>query len=225
VGVAPPTGPGTGPPPTRQAGGGHLEPEEFERWYGGLDPLDPTTIGAFMDGFDRPWWVIGGWSIQAFTGVPRPHEDLDVSILACDAEAFRVFLGDRWTAWNVDEGWLRALVEPLPGLAPDSQIWVRRDARSPWILDLPLTPDTDGRWTNKRDPSHTEELDDVTWVAPDGLRYARPEVSLMFKAAQARAKDRRDAEVTIPMLDAAARRWLRAAVARLDARHPWLETL
>jgi hypothetical protein len=188
VGVAPPTGSGTGPPPTPHAGGGHLEPEEFERWYGGLDPLDPTTIGAFMDGFDRPWWVIGGWSIQAFTGVPRPHEDLDVSILACDAEAFRVFLGDRWTAWNVDE-------------------------------------DTDGRWTNKRDPSHTEELDDVTWVAPDGLRYARPEVSLMFKAAQARAKDRRDAEVTIPMLDAAARRWLSAAVARLDARHPWLETL
>ena len=85
--------------------------------------------------------------------------------------------------------------------------------------------DTDGRWTNKRHLAHTEDLDDVTWVAPDGLRYARPEVSLMFKAAQQREKDRRDAEVLLPMLDGSQRRWLRDTVALLDPTHDWVARL
>ncbi|MGC5614991.1 nucleotidyltransferase domain-containing protein [Georgenia sp. Z1491] len=202
-----------------------LPPEQFSRWYGGWDPLDPTTVGAFMRGFDRPWWIVGGWSIEVVTGVARPHEDLDVSILSSDAGAFRRFLGDRWTPWNVDEGWLRPFDGRFGELRPDSQLWVRRDARSPWILDVPFTPETGGRWTNKRLASHTEDLDDVTWVAPDGLRYARPEVTLMFKAAQAREKDRQDARAALPLLDARARRWLRDVVARLDADHAWLDTL
>ena len=104
-------------------------------------------------------------------------------------------------------------------------MWIRRDARSPWILDVPFTPDTGGRWTNKRHLAHTEDLENVTWVAADGLRYAKPEVTLMFKASQARQKDRRDAEVALPMLGAGARRWLRDAVARIDPEHAWVREL
>jgi hypothetical protein len=200
----------------------HLSPEQFDRWYGGWDPLTPTTVVELMDGFDRPWWIIGGWSIEVFTGVHRSHEDLDISILSSDAQAFRLFLADRWTPWNVDDGWFRPFDDRFPEVRPDSQVWVRRDARSPWVLDLPLTPDTDGRWTNKRHWAHTEDLDDVTWVAPDGLRYARPEVTLMFKAAQAREKDRADADVALPMLDPPARAWLSDTVARMDPHHPWV---
>lgn len=201
----------------------HLSPDQFDRWYGGWDPLDPSTIGAFMAGFDRPWWIVGGWSIEAFTGVSRPHEDMDISILSSDAEAFRVFLGEHWTPWNVDNSWFRPFDERFTDVRPDSQVWVRRDAQSPWVLDVPLTPDTDGRWTSKRNRAHTEELEDVTWIAPDGLRYAKPEVTLMFKAAQSREKDRLDAEVALPMLDARARRWLVDAIGDMDPEHPWLK--
>ena len=216
-----PDAPPAGPPAAEPAAAGHLPPEQFTRWYGGWDPLDPSTIAEFMDGFDRPWWIIGGWSHEAFTGVSRDHEDMGISILSSDAAAFRAFLGDRWTAWNVDDGWFRPFDHRFPEVRPDSQVWVRRDARSPWVLDVPFTPDTDGRWTNKRNPEHTEHLADVTWVARDGLRYAKPEVTLMFKAAQVRDKDRRDAEVVLPMLDDHARDWLRSAVARIAPEHPW----
>jgi hypothetical protein len=196
--------------------------EQFDRWYGGWEPLTPTTVATFMEGFDRPWWVIGGWSIEAFTGIHRDHEDMDISILSSDAEAFREFLGDRWTPWNVDDGWFRPFDHRFTDIRPDSQLWVRRNAGSPWVVDVPLTPDTDGRWTNKRHRSHTENLDDVTWVAPDGLRYARPEVTLMFKAAQAREKDRVDADATLARLDMQAREWLSSTVARMDPDHPWV---
>jgi hypothetical protein len=178
-----------------------------------------------MDGFDRPWWIVGGWSIEAFTGVSRPHEDMDISILSSDAPAFREFLGDRWTAWNIDEDWLRPFNHRFPEVRPDSQVWIRRNAQSPWVLDVPFTPDTDGRWSNKRHLAHTEHLEDVTWTAPDGLRYARPEVTLMFKAAQQREKDRIDADVALPMLDEPARRWLRDTIARIDPDHEWARNL
>ena len=214
-----------GPPAAQPAAAGHLSPDQFNRWYGGWDPLNPRTVAELMDGFDRPWWIIGGWSIEAFTGVPRDHEDMDISILSSDAQAFRAFLGDHWTPWNVDEGWFRPFDHRFTEIRPDSQVWVRRDAQSPWVLDVPFTPDTGGRWTNKRNLEHTEDLGEVTWVAKDGLRYAKPEVTLMFKAAQVRDKDRRDAEVALPMLDAGARDWLRRAIERMDPDHAWARTL
>jgi hypothetical protein len=216
--VPDPAGPPLPTPPTAQP----LEHDELVRWYGDFDPLTPDGVRALMDGFDRPWWIIGGWSIEAFTGVPREHEDMDISLMSSDATAFRMFIGDRWNLWNVDDGWFRPFDDRFPDIRPDSQLWMRRDATSPWVLDVPLTPDTDGRWTNKRHLAHTERLEDVTWVADDGLRYARPEVSLMFKARQDRPKDVRDAEIALPMLDERARQWLRETVAQWDPQHPWV---
>lgn len=215
----------TTPPGPEPVGVESLGPEDFQRWYGGWDALTPATIGEFMAGFDRPWWVVGGWSLEVVTGVAREHEDMDVSILAADAVAFRDFLDDRWTAWNVDDSWFRPFDHRFAEVRPDSQLWVRRDARSPWVLDVPLTPSHDGRWTFKRDPSVRADLDEVTWVAPDGLRYQRPEVTLLFKAAQTRPKDRADAASALPLLDAGQRRWLREVIARSDPRHPWVRAL
>jgi hypothetical protein len=47
-------------------------------------------------------------------------------------------------------------------------------------------------------------------------------VTLMFKAKQERAKDVRDAEVVLPMLDERARRWLSETVAQWDPGHAWV---
>ncbi|MDO9457643.1 hypothetical protein [Nocardioides sp.] len=199
-----------------------LDDEDFFRWYGDWEPLTPSTIGAFMAGFDRPWWVIGGWAVEVFTGVAREHDDLDVSIFAHDAEAFRLFLGDRWTPWNADSSWLRPFDARFPDIDPESQLWVREHSGAPWVLDMPLTLATDGLWTNKRFHDHVAPLDEVTWVADDGLRYLRPEVSLMMKARLDRPKDRADLAVALPLLDDAARSWLWAMVERAHPGHPWL---
>ena len=215
-----------GPPAPGPARVKPLGPDDFLRWYGGWDPFTPATIGDFMAGFDRPWWITGGWSVEVASGVARQHEDMDVSFLSTDAPAFREFLGERWTAWNVDDSWFRPFDARFADIRPDSQLWVRRDARSPWVLDVCLTPAaTDGRWSYKRDTSLVADLDEVTWVAPDGLRYQRPEVTLLFKAAQSRPKDVADAEVMLPLLDERARAWLRRTVARFDPGHAWVTDL
>ncbi|MCK9793586.1 hypothetical protein M1843_07500 [Isoptericola sp. 4D.3] len=204
---------------------GHLPPAEFHRWYGGWDALDPSSVVGFMEGFGRPWWVVGGWAVERYTGVPRSHEDLDVSIFASDAEAFRRFVADRWTTWNMDQGWLRPFDERFRDVRPGSSLWVRRNAQSPWVLDVPLTPQEGGRWTNKKLPGHSAPLDEVTWVADDGLRYLCPEIALFMKHPQVRGKDRVDAATLLPRLDDRQRRWLRDAVAQVRPGHPWLDLL
>ncbi|WP_134323870.1 nucleotidyltransferase domain-containing protein [Cumulibacter soli] len=207
--------------PTPSPNAAPLPPAAFHRWYGGWDPLDPTSIGPFMEGFDRPWWIIGGWSVEKWTGVSRSHEDMDISIFASDAEAFRLFLADRWTPWNMDDGWLRPFDHRFRIVGRTSSIWVRKNAQSAWVLDVPLTPDDGGRWTNKKLPGHAAPLDEVTWVADDGLRYLNPEIALFMKHQQAREKDRVDAATLRPRLDRHQQRWLRSAVAQVRPDHPW----
>ena len=150
-----------------------------------------------MSGFDRPWWLVGGWSIEAFTGARREHEDVDVAILACDVPALRAHLGTDWTPWSNDGGTFRPLNDQFPDAFHDeSQIWLRRDSESPWVVDFLVTPERDGQWVNKRWAEHAVPLEQATWVAEDGIRYLNPEITLHFKAKHCRPKDERDLEVS-----------------------------
>jgi hypothetical protein len=198
------------------------EDADFYRWYGAWDCLDPAGVAALMAGFGRPWWIVGGWSIEAFTGARREHEDVDLSILSCDAAAFREHLGSAWTPWSNDGGTLRPLSDRFPEpFGPETQIWVRRDAGSPWVVDVPMTPDQDGLWTSKRWAEHVVPLEEATWVAGDGIRYLNPEIALHFKARQLRPKDERDLETAWPLMSAGQRDWLLAALRATEPGHEW----
>ncbi len=183
-------------------------------------------MAEVLAGFDRPWWVAGGWSIEAFTGARREHEDVDVGVLACDVPALREHLAGDWTPWSNDGGTFRPLNDTFPDAFHDeSQIWLRRDSASPWVVDILVTPDEDGRWVNKRWREHVAPLDEVTWVADDGIRYLDPEISLQFKAKHRRPKDERDLETAWPLLSAAQREWLVGAIRSTEPGHAWLERL
>jgi hypothetical protein len=108
---------------------------------------------------------------------------------------------------------------------PDCQIWVRRNAASPWVMDLPVTPDVDGLWQNKRLPEQVAPLEDVTWVTDGGVRVINPEVALYFKARLDRTKDRRDFARALPLLSEAQRSWLAERVRDQWPEHPWLARL
>lgn len=200
------------------------EDETFLALYGAWAPLSPASLARVLAGFDRPWWVVGGWAIEAATGYRREHEDTDISILACDVPAFVDHLRDRWHVWNNVGGVLRPLGGRWTSVDdPGSQLWLRADATAPWVLDVPLTPDADGRWTHKLLPGHVADLDDVTWVADDGIRYLDPEIVLTYKARLRRPKDDPDFAATLPTLDADRRAWLREAIATVAPGHPWLD--
>jgi hypothetical protein len=205
------------------------EPDEedlaFYAVYGEWDPLTPPQVAELMDGFEPPWWIVGGHAIEAATGVPRPHEDIDLVVFSRDFAALRAQLGDRFHLWSASDGALRIIDDDHPEpIHPLSQIWVRRNAQSPWLMDIPLNPDKAGRWASKRDPDLVADLDEVTWTK-DGIRYLRPQYVLHYKSTQRRRKDEFDLANVLPLLEPAERAWLAEAVAKLDHEHPWLERL
>jgi hypothetical protein len=202
------------------------EADAFYDVYGPWEPLSPTQVARELDGFDRPWWVVGGWAIEAATGFRREHEDTDISILSSDVPALVDHLRGRWHVWNNVGGVLHPLGSRWMTVdEPGSQLWWRAGATSPWVLDVPLTPERDGRWTHKFLPAEARPVEDATWVADDGIRYLRPEIVLTYKARLRRRKDDPDFEATLPTLTPDARGWLRAALITLVPDHPWVERL
>jgi Aminoglycoside-2''-adenylyltransferase len=221
------TQPARFPPPARdplhRTAEAQAAEDQFLALYGPWDPLSPAELARELASFGRPWWVIGGWAIEAVTGFRREHEDTDISILARDVPALVSHVSGRWHVWNNVGGVLHTLGDKWIDVdEPESQLWLRANASSPWVVDVPLTPDRDGLWTNKRLPEHVAPVEHVTWVAPDGIRYLNPEIVLLYKARLHRPKDDRDVEATLPVLSVAARTWLRDALARLFPDHPWL---
>lgn len=199
------------------------DPEEtaFLRRWGPWAHLSPREAAAFLAGFDRPWWVSGGWAIEAFTGVRRRHEDVDVTIFRSDVPALLAHAGERFHLWAAGSRTLRPL-EPGTAELPEwaDQVWVREHALAPWLFDVVTNRGDASAWEFKREPSYVRPLAEVTWVAADGVRYLRPELVLAHKVALGRPKDLRDAAVAEPLLDAPARAWLEDFRARAAERAP-----
>jgi len=200
-----------------------LSDEDFERLYGPLARLEPPEAAEVLAGIEVPWWIVGGWAIEAFTGVSRTHEDVDVCILAKDLPAAVEVLLDSQHVWAVGSGAMSPMLSPEQPFPPwAGQLWTRREATEPWLLDINVAPDHNGRWMFKRDETVVLDLEDTIWLGDDGIRYQRPEIVLVFKALNARSKDDVDLENTLPLLDEPARAWLAATVAGLYPNHRWL---
>jgi hypothetical protein len=201
-----------------------LPHSEFERIYGPLRPLSPAEAKDLLAGLDVPWWVAGGWAIEAFTGVARPHEDLDLSVFRRDLPAVRALLEPRFHLWAAGgEG----LLHLAPGRAmPDSsgQVWVREHALAPWICEFLLNRDVEGRWQSKRDPSFSAPLEAVTWER-DGVRYLNPELVLSHKVATGRPKDDDDLAAALPLLSPEQTAYLATFVRTHAPGHPWRSVL
>jgi hypothetical protein len=201
-----------------------LDAEElaFQRLYGPWKVSTPADAQELLDGYDGDWWIAGGWAVEAFTGIRREHEDVDVSLWRRDIEKLRIHLKGRYDLWSNAGGRLLPLTDQHPEQPDDApQIWLRRHALAPWEFDLQPNPDRDGRWVFRRDPSLDYALDEITWRAPDGIRYLNPEVAIAYKARLVRPKDERDLAATLPLLTADRRTWLADMIDHLHPDHPW----
>lgn len=53
--------------------------------YGPWAPRTPADVAALLADYPGTWWIAGGWAIEAYTGVTRPHADIDPSVLRCES--------------------------------------------------------------------------------------------------------------------------------------------
>ncbi|MBC7278157.1 hypothetical protein [Nocardioides sp.] len=209
-----------------------LSNDEFERLYGPSAPHTPADVAALLEDYPGLWWITGGWAIEAFTGVHRDHHDTDLSILREDLSLLRKHLAGRFDVWAAGSTALRPLlpdddVDDDPDVAlweTEGQLWVRRDASSPWEYDIVLSPGSARLWEYRRDPSIRMPMRDALWER-DGVRYLAPEIQLLYKAKGLRPKDQADFDATAPLLNDRDRRWLRGALEQTLPDHPWIAAL
>ncbi len=185
-------------------------------------PLSCQEVGALFGAFHAPWWLAGGYALEAYVGYPyRSHGDIDVLVLRQNLNTLHTLL-DGFELYLADppgslRRWERR--EPLPAGVHD--IWCRERASRAWQLQL-MVDEVDGdEWVSRRDSRVRRPWSGLGWTLP-GIRVLAPEVQLFYKALTPRPKDEQDREMVWPLLGEEARAWLKHAVAEAyGARSPW----
>ena len=203
-----------------------MDDAEFTRLYGEWMPHTPDDVRAFFDGYPGIWWIAGGWSLQAFTGVERHHEDIDPGILRTQLPLIREYARGRLDLWAAFSGALKPVASDDPAHLPDGcgQLWSRRSAADPWEFDILLGPGDPDEWQYKRDTRIRMPMADALWER-DGIRYLQPEIQLLYKSKGLREKDQADFDATLPYLGERRRTWLADALGRTIPGHPWMASL
>ena len=200
--------------------------DEVVRLYGHWRHRTPADAVELFNGYSGLWWIAGGWAIEAFTGISRPHGDLDPSIPRSDIALLRQHLRSRLDVWAADKGTLRPLIGEVDEALPSTcgNLWLRASGADPWEYDVILMDATISTWTYKRDARVSRQTEDILWTR-DGINYLRPEVQLLHKAPGLKPKDQADFQSCLPLLNGSDRRWLRSAMEVAHPDHPWLKEL
>jgi hypothetical protein len=204
-----------------------------------------------MSSFSRPWFVCGGWAVDAWLGqVTRQHGDFDIAIFHDDQQV----LFEHLAGWNLiahDPNVAGATTEPWDGRTLDlpAHIHARpggarnRDLLEAWVR-TPGSQSRDGQdlevILNKRE-ADVWVMDEERRVSLPvgrsfrpalGVPVAVPEALMFFKATAyrgvpgyPRAHDEADFGALVPLLSADGLAWLREAITLVDSAHPWLTTL
>lgn len=202
---------------------GELGEADFQALMGRWVATPPHEVAALMAGAPFRWWLAGGWAVELQGGRRRPHSDTDVAFLLRDLPLVRRFL-EPLHLWAPTPWRLRPI---LPGTAmePDEeQLWARRDASQPWLLDLLATPAEGEDWLFKKDERVRRPLDEVTRQV-GGVPVLAAEVALLHKAGNDRERDRADLLAIRDQLAPSRLHWLREAVATVWPDHDWLDLL
>jgi len=197
----------------------------IETQWGTWDHIPVDEVASAMAGFGRPWWVAGGFAIEAFLGHPiRDHGDIDIGLLRLDHMAVHEHLAG-WELQCADPpGTLRRWQHGERLGAAIHDIWARRDANDSWRFQLMLDESAGDEWVCRRDPRIHRPLATLTFEI-DGVQYLAPEVQLFYKARGLRPKDSLDFEAALPLLSKSQSRWLRESLRLVHATHPWLTLL
>lgn len=189
---------------------------ELGRW----SPLEADEVVRLFRPAAFRWWLAGGHALEAhFETSWRDHEDIDVGIARADAPQ----LFDLLSGWEIQLASDGALL-PWDGRSLDESsdaagnLWCRPSPEAPWALDVLLGEGDNTEWIYRRDQTVRRRWSETVLRTASDVPYLAPEIQLLFKSKDIRAKDQADAVASIPQLTTAQRGWL---AEHLSADHPW----
>ena len=193
--------------------------EELGPWK----PLELAEVVSLFEAWPARWWVSGGVALELHLERSwRAHDDSDVSILRNDAPVLREVLAD-WNMWVAASGVLTQWDgSALAVEANQNNLWCRKTKEEPWCLDVTMSEGDQEGWIYRRDPTFRVPWTDAVLETERGIPYLAPELQLLFKSKNNRAKDDRDAAEVIPALITERQDRLRDL---LPLDHPWQQWL
>src|SRR5829696_10358804 len=151
------------------------------------DAWRPEQVAALLAGVRAPWYVAAGWAIELFLGEQRrEHEGLEIAVpraqfgrIAERLSGFELFIPD---GDLTEPGLVWPFAQAPAALDRHQQTWVREPATGRWRLDVFREPSDGDTWICRRDDRIRLRYDDLIECTVDGIPYARPEITLLFKA-------------------------------------------
>ncbi len=177
----------------------------------------------FIESFNEPWFVVGGWAIDLFLGhKTREHHDVDVGIFRKSQLTLQeLLLKDGWRLEWMQKGvghpWEKGQYLELP----IHEIW---GFRSDPNIEILLNESDENNWQYRRDISVSLPRKQAIFMR-NGIPYLAPEATLMFKSRHIREVDNQDFKAALPKMSAQQRSWLRVSLVSQDPQHTWLVDL
>ena len=191
--------------------------------------MQPCDVHKLLSGAPFQWWIAGGWALDLFMGEQtRPHFDIDVAIARKGQNAAQQHLSEWDFAYALRKGNEIVLRPWEPGQVLGREIhgiWARQTPDSPWSFEFCLHEIDDGIWTFRYHGAVQHPLGRVGGCTPEGIRYLKPEIALLYKAARMRPVDVQDFHRVLPRMGSEQRSQLAADLLCCWPEHPWLGAL
>ena len=183
-------------------------------------------VGSLLRDLPRPWFVCGGWALDLFLGrVTRAHKDVDIAVARDDQFAVRSYLlGRGWTLEKAAGGELTPWADGERLELPAHAVWCRNESHDPDFFEVLLNEVNGEQFRFRRDQSITLARGRMYFKSASGLPVLAPEIVLLYKSNCPEEYDA-DFRGTAQSLAEESRDWLKGALKKLFARHPWVDSL
>nr|WP_227395081.1 hypothetical protein [Jeotgalibacillus aurantiacus] len=173
-----------------------------------------------MTNFPEKWFIAGGWAIDLAVGrQTREHHDLEIGILRDDQKAVFLYLAN-WSfrkvvkgelySWNGEQ--LELPIHELHGVYQGRE------------LEILLNEHDAEDWVFRRDSSIRRPLE-KSILHFGGIPCLAPEIVLLYKSTNPRAKDEKDFKNMLPLLQIDQACWLNDALKIHKPGHHWIKEL
>ena len=181
------------------------------------------SIKSLMSGFDRPWFIAGGWAIDLFIGKgTREHKDIEFAIFRKDQIYLKNYLKE-WEFKKVVNGKFHAWESEFLEL-PIHEIHAL-NMLSGDKIEILLNETKENNWIFRRDLRISYPLNSIWSINETGIPYLKPEIVLLYKAKNTREIDHQDFLKIKDYLDKKKKKWLKNALEIHEPEHKWLRFL
>lgn len=185
----------------------------------------PMQINTLLRKFKPSWFIAGGWAIDLFLEKEtRFHQDIEIAVYRKDQAALHDYFNG-WLLQKAVNGELNIWHREEWLTLPIHEVHCCNEMAHPSQLEILLNESNETEWIYRRNEHIRRSLVKVQLESSAGVKYLCPEIVLLYKSKNPRAKDEQDFQAIVAHLNAEQREWIADAIKVSNPEHRWLQRL